>query len=76
MPFDKQNANDSQGVNRVADVGPIPDDPSSNYSVALTHGGPSNAVDTITKTKDGVSWLKTLTYSGSNLVGVSTWVRL
>jgi hypothetical protein len=72
---DKMNPNDSQGILRVADGGQIPDDPASNYSVVLTRGGPSGAVDTIAMTKDGVTWTKTLTYTGADLTGVSVWVR-
>ena len=75
MPFDKQNPQDSQGILRVADGGQIPDDPSSNYSISLTRNGPGSAVDTVTMTKDGVSWVKTMTYTGSNLTAVSAWVR-
>jgi len=71
---DKQNPNDSQGVLRVADCGSMPADPASNYSIVLTRGGPSGAVDTITKTKDGVSWTKTLSYTGADLTSVSAWV--
>ena len=72
---DKQNPNDSQGVLRVADAGPIPDDPASNYAITLTRGGPSSAVSVVTATKDGVTWTKTLTYSGVNLTAVGVWVR-
>ena len=74
--MDKQNPNDSQGILRVADGGQIPDDSSSNYSYVLTRAGPAGAVDTITKTKDGISWVLTLSYTGSNLTAVSAWVRL
>jgi len=73
---DHQNPQDSQGILRVADGGQIPVDPSSNYSLVLTRAGPSSAVDTITKTKDGISYLKTLTYTGANLTSVSAWVQL
>lgn len=76
MPFERMNPQDSQGVQRVADGGTIPDDPFQNYSIVLTRGGPSGAVDTITKTLQGVSWVKTLTYTGSNVTAVSPWVRL
>lgn len=69
------NPNDSQGVHRIADMGSIPDDPGSNYVVTFTRGGPSGAIDTITKTKDGISWVRTLTYSGADLMSVSAWVR-
>lgn len=74
--MDKQNPQDSQGILRVADCGSVPDDPASNFSYVLTRAGPSSAVDTITATKDGISWVKTLTYTGSDLTGVSAWVRL
>ena len=73
--MEKQNPQDSQGVLRVADGGTIPDDPFQNYSITLTRGGPSGAVDTITKTLQGVSWVKTLTYTGSNITSISAWVR-
>lgn len=76
MAIEKQNPQDSQGVLRVADEGPIPDDPASNYSMVLTRGGPDGAVDTITVTKDGISWRQTLTYTGSNVTAISAWVRL
>lgn len=69
------NPQDSQGVQRVADGGTIPDDPFSNYSITLTRNGPSGAVDTIVKALQGITWVKTLTYTGSNLTGVSAWVR-
>lgn len=72
MALDKQNPNDTQGVNRTADVGPIPIDPSSNYSIVLGYTG-SN-LTTVTKTKDGISYRKTLTYTGSVVTAVSTWV--
>jgi hypothetical protein len=61
---------------RVVDVGPIPEDPGANYSYALTRGGPSSKVDTITATLEGVSWLCTLTYTGDDLTAISAWVRL
>ena len=70
------NPNDSQGVHRIADMGTIPDDPASNYSYVLTFAGPGGKCDTITASKDGVSWRQTLTYTGSNVTGVSAWVRL
>lgn len=73
MAIERQNAQDTQGSLRVADVGGLPDDPSANYSYTFTRNGPSGAIDTITKTKDGVSWLKTLTYTGDNVTAVSTW---
>jgi len=73
--MDKQNPQDSQGVLRVADEGPIPDDPASNYSIVLTKNGPSGATDTIAMTKDGVTWTKTLSYTGSDVTGISVWVR-
>lgn len=76
MPFERMNPQDSQGVQRVADGGCIPDDPFQNYSMTLTRGGPDGKVDTITKSLQGVSWVKTLTYTGSNLTSVSVWVRL
>ena len=75
MAVSSQNPQDSQGSNRVADVGPLPDDPSANYVTTLTRGGPDSAVDTIVLTKDGLTWTKTLTYTGDNLTGVSAWVR-
>ena len=76
MSFEHMNPQDSQGVMRVADGGTIPDDPFQNYTMTLTRGGPSGKVDTITKVLQGVSWVKTLTYTGSDLTGVSAWVRL
>lgn len=76
MAITRYNPADTQGMQRVADVGPLPDDPASNYSYTLTRGGPSGKVDTITATKDGVSWLLTLTYTGDDLTAVSAWVRL
>lgn len=75
MTVEILNPQDPQGALRVADLGSFPDDPGSNYSYALTRNGPSSAVDTVTITKDGVSWVKTLTYTGANLTGVSAWVR-
>ena len=75
MAIEKQNPQDTQGSARVADVGGLPDDPASNYSITLTRNGPSSAIDTITKTKDGVSWVKTVTYTGANVTAVSAWVR-
>ena len=76
MALDKQNPNDSQGVLRVADVWPIPDDPAFNYSLVLTRAGPGGAVDTITRTLQGISWVRTFTYTGNNLTSVSAWTRL
>ena len=76
MAITLYNPGDTQGHLRVADVGPIPDDPSSNYSYVLTRAGPDSKVDTITATKDGVSWRLTLTYTGDDLTAISAWVRL
>jgi hypothetical protein len=76
MAISIHNPADTQGANRVADVGPIPDDPAANYVTTLTRGGPGGKVDTITLTKDSVSWVKTLTYTGLDVTGVSAWVRV
>jgi len=76
MAIERQNQQDPQGVFRVADMGSLPDDPASNYSEVLTLNGPSSAVDTITRTLQGVSWVKTLTYTGSKVTAVSAWVRI
>lgn len=73
--MEKENPQDSQGVLRVSDGGPIPDDPASNYVVTLTRGGPSGKVSVITKVLKGITWTKTLTYTGSDLTGVGAWVR-
>jgi len=70
------NPQDSQGVLRTADEGVIPTDPASNWSIALSRGGPGGAVDVITKTKDGVSYSRTLTYTGSDVTAISEWVKL
>ena len=75
MALEKQNPQDSQGILRVSDSGNIPDDPASNYTISLTRGGPGGAVSVITKTLQGVTWTKTLTYTGSNLTGVGAWIR-
>jgi hypothetical protein len=74
--LEHQNPQDQQGILRVADAGTVPDDPASNYSIVLTRNGPSSKVDTITVTLQGISWRKTLTYTGSNVTSVSTWVKL
>lgn len=76
MSIKKLNPVDPQGALRVADVGAQPDDDGANYAYALTRGGPNGAVDTVTATKDGISWRMTLTYTGNSLTGVSAWVRL
>lgn len=76
MAIERYNPADTQGMQRVADVGPLPDDPASNYAYAFTHAGPGGRVDTITATKDGVSWLLTLTFTGSDLTSIAPWVRL
>lgn len=76
MAIEIRNPADTQGMQRVADVGPLPDDPTSNYAYTFTRAGPSSKVDTITATKDGVSWRMTLTYTGADLTSVSAWVRL
>jgi len=43
----------------------------------LTWNGPGGAVDTITAIDpvSGARWVQTLTYSGSNLTGISAWTR-
>lgn len=76
MAHERQNPQDTQGIQRVADAGTIPIDPSSNWSWTFTRGGPSSKVDTITKTKDGISYRQTLTYTGSDLTAISAWVKL
>jgi hypothetical protein len=42
-----------------------------------TYGGPSGALDTISVVNifDGVTYKKTLTYTGSNVTSVSGWVK-
>jgi hypothetical protein len=44
----------------------------------LTYNGPDGSVDTITAGPDsqGFSYRQTLTYTGSNVTGVSAWVPL
>lgn len=43
----------------------------------LTYAGPGGAVDTITVGPDarGFSYKQTLTYTGSNVTGISAWVK-
>lgn len=45
--------------------------------LVITYGGPSGAVDTITAGPDiyGSFYKQTLTYTGSNVTGVSAWVK-
>ncbi len=74
MAIERQNPQDTQGAERVADVGAIPDDPSSNYVTTLTYNGDGD-VETIVLAKSGVTWTKTLTYTDGSLTGVSAWVR-
>ena len=44
----------------------------------LTYAGPGGAVDTITAGPDpsGVSFKQTLTYTGSNVTGISPWTKV
>lgn len=43
----------------------------------LTYNGPGGAVDTITVTDTlGNQFRQTLTYTGSNVTGISAWVKL
>lgn len=43
----------------------------------LTYAGPGGAVDTITVGPDasGFSYKQTLSYTGSNVTGISAWVK-
>ncbi len=75
MAIDRFNPVDTQGMQRVSDVGPLPDDPAANYSITLTRGGPGGKIDTVVYHKDGVNWTKTLTYTGSDVTAISAWVR-
>jgi hypothetical protein len=45
---------------------------------ALTYNGPGGAVDTITVGPDenGYTYRQTYTYTGSNVTGISAWVKL
>jgi hypothetical protein len=48
---------------------------SSDASYVLAFDGAGN-LDTITMTIGGTAWVKTLSYTGGNLTGVSKWVEV
>lgn len=52
--------------------------PLDSLPQAMTYGGPGGSVDTITAGPDvnGSSYRQTLTYTGSNVTGISAWVKL
>lgn len=64
---------DLHGVQRVADIGPLPDDPGSNKPYTLSWTG--TQLDYVETTQHGVTWRKTLTWAGGVLTGVSVWVQ-
>ena len=59
---------------RTADQGAIPDDPCSNYTYVLGYTG--SQLTQVDKSKDGLTWRKILTWTGSNLTAVGPWIRL
>lgn len=50
--------------------------PQSSQDASYVLGYTGNNLTTITKTIGGTSWVKTLTYTGINLTGVSSWVEV
>ena len=48
---------------------------SSDGSYVLAYDGSGN-LSTVTMTVGGTAWVKTLTYTGGNLTGVSGWVEV
>ena len=44
----------------------------------LTYGGPGGALDTVTVGPDssGNNYRQTFTYSGTNVTGISAWIKL
>lgn len=72
MAVEIQNPSDTQGATRVAEVGPIPTDPCSNASYALGYSTDGN-LTTVEVTRHGVTWTRTLTWTGTQLTAVGTW---
>lgn len=72
MAVEIQNPSDRQGAARVVDIGPLPDDPGANASYVLSYTG--DVLDYVEVTRHGLTWRKTLTWTGSNLTAVSAWV--
>ena len=71
----KLNHPDSRNLLRRVTVCPEPIDASSNASYVITWTGTN--VTKITKTIDGVSYERTLSYDGSdNLTGITVWTEV
>jgi len=67
------SANQTNGTQQTKVKETAPTDATKvNDSLVLSYDG-SNNLTTIAKTIDGVTYTKTLTYTGSNLTGVSSW---
>lgn len=75
MPINPRSdgSKDLREVQRVADLGSLPDDVGSNASFALSWTG--TQLDYVEKTLLGVTWRKTLTWGGGVLLAVSEWVE-
>jgi len=46
-----------------------------NPSYALAYATDTGLLSTVTKTVNGTDYVKTLTWTGTNLTGVSVWVK-
>lgn len=71
MPAPTYNINDARRLPRRVMLCPEPTDEPNNASYALTYTG-SNLTQ-IDKTIDGVTYRRTLVYTGSTLDSVSAW---
>ena len=59
-------------MQRVVDVGPVPDAPSSNASYTLDWTG--TTLNYVEKTLDGVTYRRTVTTVGGSITAISVWV--
>lgn len=65
---------DQRGLLRRVSVCPAPDDVTGNASYVLTYTA-GGQLETITKTIGGISYTRTLTYTGTKLTGIGAWVE-
>ena len=72
MAQPKYNQPDARQLVRRVSVCPLPDDETSNASLALSYTG--TQLDYIEATLNGDTWRKTLTWTDGNMVAVSAWV--
>lgn len=66
------DANEARRLVRRVSVSPLPADAAENASFTLSYT--ASVLDYIEKTIDGVTYRKTLTWTGSDLTAVSAWV--